>query len=614
MARTANYWSRLLTGRIARRRAIATTGATALGTAIIAACGGGESGGESKTSSLGLLTQPEDTIKQAKTGGTVKDRTHGDVATLDNAPGSVTFNAIGNHVNSSLLATEPGYLKRSENKIIGDFAESWEWSPDGLSVVLKLRQGVRFHNKPPVSGRLIDVQDVLFTWDRFSRISAARSSIVNAVNPDAPVVSLTAPDSRTIVLKLAQPIIYAPGLFTGTGGGSFVMIPKETDSSFDSRRDIIGIGPFYLSNYTPSVGFTLKRFPEYWNREYALVDQIDLPIVPEYAAALAQLKAGNLYTMGSSGNIPQVRLGEILQVKREVPQLLVYQGDMARGAILTGFGWQGNSPFLDERVRQAFSMAIDRDLYLDTFHSVMQLEADGLPVESRWNTAMEGIEKNEGFWLDPKGKDFGPNAKYYQHDAAEAKKLLSAAGFPNGLEVPTKFVTGGELPNIPLRAEVLNGMVNEIGIKTSVTAINYTNEYLPKYRDGNGQWEGVLYKGGGGGVGSGDPVGELSNWWWSKGGPTFFGFSTTGKNDLAGDPELDTMIDKARIERSTERRRALAFDIQRLVAKRAYGFLTPGVATGFLMAWPALQNFRVYQGARANYRVWIDTTKPPHSA
>jgi ABC-type transport system substrate-binding protein len=284
---------------------------------------------------------------------------------------------------------------------------------------------------------------------------------------------------------------------------------------------------------------------------------------------------------------------------------------MDRGAILMAFGWQGNSPFLDERVRQAISMGIDRDLYLDTFHSVRQLQADGLPVETRWNTAMEGIEKNEGFWLDPKEKEFGVNAKYYKHDIAEAKKLLAAAGHASGFEISAKLVTGGELPNIPLRAEVLNGMAGDIGIRTTATSLNYTQEYLPKYRDGNGQWEGILYKGGGGGIGSGDPVGELSNWWWSKGGPTFFGFSTSGKNDLAGDPEVDAMIEKARVERSTERRRSLAFDIQRQIAKRAYGFLTPGVATGFLMAWPALQNFRVYQGARANYRVWVDSTQPP---
>jgi ABC-type transport system substrate-binding protein len=96
------------------------------------------------------------------------------------------------------------------------------------------------------------------------------------------------------------------------------------------------------------------------------------------------------------------------------------------------FGWlpADKSPFLDERVHQAVSMAVDRDLFLDTFFNVSRFAAEGLTVETRWNTALTATF--EGFWLNPKEKDFGPNARYLQHDPAEAKKLLTAAGFPNG--------------------------------------------------------------------------------------------------------------------------------------------------------------------------------------
>jgi hypothetical protein len=60
------------------------------------------------------------------------------------------------------------------------------------------------------------------------------------------------------------------------------------------------------------------------------------------------------------------------------------------------------------------------------------------------------------------------------------------------------------------------------------------------------------------------------------------------------------------VERDDQARRSLLFDLQRYLAKTAYGFLTPGVAAGFLMAWPNLKNFRVYRSARANYRLWVD--------
>jgi ABC-type transport system substrate-binding protein len=605
-----SYWSGLLARRAGRRRALAMTGGAAISAAILAACGGKDDG-ESKESASGLLVKPADTTKQAKRGGTIRDRTHGDVNSLDSALGSVTFNGIGSHVQSSFLAVKPGFLERSQGVLAGDFAKSWEWSPDGLQIVLKLRSGVKFHNKPPVNGRNVDMDDVLFSWDRFSKVSATRSSLVNSINPDAPIVSVTAADAETVVLKLKSPVVYAPSLISGTGAGTLVIMPKETGSGFDPRSEVIGTGPFFLSGYTPSLKFTFKRFPEYWDQDYELVDQVELPIIPEYASALAQLKSGAIYTMGSSANTPQVMSGEILQVKQEQPKLQIYQGDMDRGAVLIAFGWQGTSPFLDERVRQAFSMAIDRDLYIDTFHNVTKLTSQGLPVETRWNGAIEGMDRNEGWWLDPKGSKFGANAKYLQHNPAEAKKLLASAGFPNGFQVAANYVTSSELPNISPRAEVLNGMINEIGIATSVRALNYSTEYLPKYRDAKGQFEGLLYKGGGGGIASDQPVGEISNWWWSKAGPTFFGFGTPGRNDQAGDPAVDALIEKVRIERDDEARRGMIFELQRNLAKSVYGFLTPGVAAGFLMAWPALQNYRVYRGARANYRIWVDSTQPP---
>ena len=55
----------------------------------------------------------------------------------------------------------------------------------------------------------------------------------------------------------------------------------------------------------------------------------------------------------------------------------------------------------------------------------------------------------------------------------------------------------------------------------------------------------------------------------------------------------------------------LVFDLQRYLAKTAYALYPPGVGTGFLVAWPCIGNFHVYQGGRLNYQLWVDDTKPP---
>ena len=71
------------------------------------------------------------------------------------------------------------------------------------------------------------------------------------------------------------------------------------------------------------------------------------------------------------------------------------------------------------------------------------------------------------------------------------------------------------------------------------------------------------------------------------------------------------MIERARVERDQEKQRVLAYDLQRYLAKSMYSVPLPGFGTGFTVAWPCLANFRVFQGSRLNYRLWVDETKDP---
>jgi peptide/nickel transport system substrate-binding protein len=438
--------------------------------------------------------------------------------------------------------------------IMPDLAESWETSPDGLQITLKLRQGVKFHNKPPVNGRAMGMDDVVFSWDRFAAKGSARSSIVNSVSPDAPVLAFAAVDSRTISIKLKEPLVYALALFGSTTNGGMIVLPKEADSTLDLRGDMIGTGPFSLSSYTQSVGFNFKRNPDYYDQEWAWPDTVEMPIITEYAAALAQLRAGAIYRFAHVSS--DIKSEDVLPLKRDEPRISVYQGDLNAAGVtgnILAFGWlpAGKSPFLDERVRQAFSMAIDRDAYLDTFHNVTPLRAQGVPVDAVWNSHL-GIVP-EGWWLDPKGKDFGPNAKYFKFDRGEAKKLLAAAGYPNGFEGISNYVTTPELGAHPKSAEVEDGFLRELGINVKINPINYQREYQPNYRDGRGQFTGWGYVAAVGGTG-GSAIGRLAIEFWSKGGGAFKGFSLTGQNDQSGDPKVNEMIVKGRVEQDTEKR------------------------------------------------------------
>src|SRR5438045_1010883 len=194
-----SYWQTKLT----RRRAIAVAGASALGAAFLAACGGGNStSGSGSSAKAGdqpnLLTQPADTFKTARRDGVMKDRTFGDTATLDILAPSTTHNSVGPLVYSALFQFEPGYLRPTEYKINGDAIESWETAPDGLTISGKLRTGLKFHDKAPINGRAADAQDVVASWDRFARLSSGRIGVANVADPTAPVLSVTATDPRPI--------------------------------------------------------------------------------------------------------------------------------------------------------------------------------------------------------------------------------------------------------------------------------------------------------------------------------------------------------------------------------------------------------------------------------
>ena len=98
----------------------------------------------------------------------------------------------------------------------------------------------------------------------------------------------------------------------------------------------------------------------------------------------------------------------------------------------TGFGMAGDSLFRDERLRQAWVLTWDRELYLQTMFNAEKFRAGGVPVDIVNESALQA-NTYAGWLLDPLGKDFGPNSKYFKKDLAEAKKLVVAAGFANGV-------------------------------------------------------------------------------------------------------------------------------------------------------------------------------------
>jgi ABC-type transport system substrate-binding protein len=87
----------------------------------------------------------------------------------------------------------------------GELVDSWEFSPDNLTLTAKITHDVAFAPLPPVNGRRVDAHDVVFSWERYNAVSPRRGELANEANPAAPITSVEAIDDDTVVLKLAAP-------------------------------------------------------------------------------------------------------------------------------------------------------------------------------------------------------------------------------------------------------------------------------------------------------------------------------------------------------------------------------------------------------------------------
>ena len=215
----------------------------------------------------------------------------------------------------------------------------------------------------------------------------------------------------------------------------------------------------------------------------------------------------------------------------------MYQTEVVANGIRTLFGGCPSadgkkSPFLDARVRQAYSMAMNRDLWIEVVYNTDNYKK-GLPVDTRWNTALVA-DVFEGWWLDPKSKDFGPNASFYQHNVAEAKKLLSAAGYTT-VEMQSHIVSSGFGPDFLKLVEILEGFVAEAGFKLTPHLTDYNTDYIPNYRDSSGKFSGVAYKSGPAPAAA-DAVARLEFDYTPRAATTGTASTSHGKGDFSGRP------------------------------------------------------------------------------
>src|SRR5713226_101434 len=296
-----------------------------------------------------------------------------------------------------LYALHDALVKPMPGKVLApSLAESWSMSEDGRSYDFVLRQGCTFHNGDPVTA-----DDVKFSFDRYH-------GTAHQLMRDR-VAAIEIADPRHVRFQLKDPWPdFLTFYSTVTGAGWIVPknhIEKVGEEAF--KKAPVGAGPYKFVSFQPGLELVLEAFAPYW-RKPPSVKRLLFKVIPDEATRLAALKNGEV-------DIAYSIRGELAEELQRTPGLTLKPA-VVQGVFCLYFPdqWDPKSPWHDERVRRAASLAIDRKGTNDALTLGYSL-VTGNPIVA---------DHYEFFWQPP--------APVY--DPEKAEQLLAEAGYPKGFD------------------------------------------------------------------------------------------------------------------------------------------------------------------------------------
>ena len=317
-------------------------------------------------------------------------------------------------------------VKLMPNGMQPALAESWTMAPDGMSYDFVLRQGVKFHNGDPVT-----TEDVKFSFDRYK---GGGAKLLKDKVREVQVV-----DARRIRFHMRQAWPDFMTFYGTTATGAGWVVPKKYVDKVGEdgfKKAPIGAGPYKFVSSQPGIDLVLEAFDGYWRKPPA-VKRLVLKSIPDEATRAAALKRNEV-------DIAYFLNGPIAEDVRRTSGLAL-SAVRTNAVFFLDFvdQWNPKSPWADQRVRLAASLAVDRK-------AINEAEALGFA----------GLTGS----VVPRHMEFALPIEPHPYDPKRAKQLLAEAGYPNGFD-------GGDLtPNPPYfsMAEAVTTYLAAVGIRTRV--------------------------------------------------------------------------------------------------------------------------------------------------
>ena len=348
----------------------------------------------------------------------------------------------------------------------GLLAESWE-TPDPLTYIFNIRKGVHWHNKPPVNGREMTAKDVEFSLLRITGMSEEGPPVTTYEISLMPIESITATDQWTVVIKLerARPDALRAILISAN---AYILPPEVIRQHGDMKdwRNVVGTGPFMLTDYVEGSSFTWDKNADYWGYDekypenrLPYVDQVRALHMVDEATRLAALRSGKIDLLLVTGGGVISKLDTIKSLQRTNPEIQVepFFGSNSNAPTMN----RRNPPLDDIRVRQAMQMALD----LETINEAY------LGGFARWEP-MGLIGDVKGFYV-PFEEWPEELKKTYRYDPEGAEALLDAAGYPRGADGVRFKVTYCHRDSMDLGyVEITAGYWDAIGVDVEIDIVD----------------------------------------------------------------------------------------------------------------------------------------------
>jgi len=407
-----------------------------------------------------------------------------------------------------------------DGRIVPKLAESFTASPDGLTLTIRLRRGILFHDGTP-----LNAEAVKFNLDRFmdpATGAAFRFLLVPAVNRVEVV------DALTVRIVLNTPL--APMMANLTHSSLAIQSPSAIRSLGVRYRDNpVGTGPFRFVSWDRGTRrIDLARFEQYWGERPGIAGVRFLG-VPEGTTRMAMVETGQVHV---AVRVPPADVARL----EAHPDVNIDRTTSVRTIYL--YFNLTRPPFTDVRVRRAINYAINKQEIVEFVVGAARVSDAAIAP---------GI-----FGYTPIGT--------YEHNPERARALLREAGFPAGLDVTLHCPTGRYIQDIQA-CEAIQSQLGEVGVRARIITMEW-GAYLAETRlplDRNPVQIGML----GWGTVTGDADYGLFALFHSSQVPPAF--------NLGGyrNPEVDRLLEAARVNPNSDQRREQYAQVLRLIHEDA---------------------------------------------